>query len=231
MSVLPEQKSGLAGGLRMVDLGDLPDYPLPAAFRMPTHYFFPWWHNRWLNSTLHLAGSYEVQGVAVALYSIAQNQAPVGTLPCDDALIARLLRMDSARWADLCRAAVSPLHGWFRCNCEGEVRWAHPVVLEIVLAARDRREERELSKEERAAAKRVERLRAALAEMGLAEGLVKNRAFVEEVDFWLVEHCKGRRTAMWYGRVLDWAASSGLIARAAKSGNGPHKENQGDRRR
>ena len=71
----------------------LPAYPLAKDFRMPTHYFMAWWHNRWLNSDLHLIGSYEVQGVAVALFSIAQNQSPIGTLPRDEVLLARLLRL------------------------------------------------------------------------------------------------------------------------------------------
>ena len=60
--------------------GPMP-YPLPRDLRIPTHYFITWWHNRWLNSSLHLTGSYEVQGVALALYCIAQNQSPMGTLP------------------------------------------------------------------------------------------------------------------------------------------------------
>ncbi|MFN5998342.1 MAG: hypothetical protein ACK47C_04755 [Paracoccaceae bacterium] len=142
-------------------------YPLLRDLRMPTHYFIAWWHNRWLNSTLHLTGSYEVQGVALALYCISQNQSPMGTLPADDALLARLLRIDLARWQDLRRAAVPPLHGWYMADCQGEVRWAHPVVLEMLIEAQSRAESRRMSNEERAVQKRIERLRAALAEIGV----------------------------------------------------------------
>ncbi len=193
------------------------DYPLPREFRMPTHYFVAWWHNRWLNSTLHLTGSYEVQGVAVALYSIAQNQSPMGTLPCDDLIIARLLRLDLAHWQDLQRRAVPPLHGWYRVNCEGEIRWAHPVVLEMLLDARDRAEKRRLSTEGRSVAKRIERMVKALAGMGVDKSLLANQAMVEAMDRWLEENWKRSRTAEAYARVLNWAATEGLLGGVRKN--------------
>ena len=197
----------------------IPDYPLSADFRMPTHYFVAWWHNRWLNSDMHLTGSYEVQGVAVALYSIAQNQSPMGTLPCDDVLLARHLRLDPARWADLCRSAVSPLHGWHLVNCEGEVRWAHPVVLEVILEAREFANLRRMSNEDRAVQKRLERLRRALGEIGVDKVLLADRVVIEAMDEWLEVNWKKRRNHLAYSRLLTWAAQSGLLATS--------KENKG----
>lgn len=107
----------LGVGMSQLHLLQIPEkgkksYPLPQDLRMPTHCFIAWWHNRWLNSTLHLTGSYAVQGVALALYCIAQNQSPIGTLPADDVSLARLLRIDLAHWQDLPRGAVSPLYGY-----------------------------------------------------------------------------------------------------------------------
>lgn len=192
-------------------------YPLPRDLRMPTHYFVAWWHNRWLNSTLHLTGSYEVQGVALALYCMAQNQSPMGTLPNDDALLARLLRIDLSRWHDLRRATVSPLHGWYLTDCEGEVRWAHPVVLEMLVEAQGRAETRRMSNEERAVQKRVERLRAALTEIGVHKGVLADRLAIEAMDEWLEVHWKKRRNALAYSRVLNWAASAGLFNRTPET--------------
>lgn len=204
---------------QLVDVtgGGVPDYPLPRDLRMPTHYFVPWWHNRWLNSSLHLKGSYEVQGVALALYCLAQNQSPLGTLPHDDALLARLLRMELPRWRDLCRAEVSPLHGWYLADCGGEVRWAHPVVLEMVIEARDRAEVRKMSNEERAVQKRVERLRKALEEMGVDRSILADRVALEAMDEWLEVNWKKRRNALAYARLLNWAAQSGLLSGASKT--------------
>lgn len=192
-------------------------YPLPRDFRMPTHYFVAWWHNRWLNSTLHLTGSYEVQGVAVALYSIAQNQSPMGTLPRDDLLLARMLRLDTDAWADLQRRKVPPLHGWYLVDCEGELRWAHPVVLEMLLDARDRAEKRRLSTEGRSVAKRVERMVKALAGMGVDKSILANQALVEAMDHWLEENWKRSRTSEAYARVLNWAVQEGLLSGARKN--------------
>lgn len=198
-------------GLQVIGEGGLPDYGLPRDFRMPTHYFMAWHHHRWLNSTLHLMASYEVQGIAVALFSLAQEQAPMGTLPDDDAVIARLLRMDLARWQDLRRAAVPPLWRWYRVTCAGEVRWAHPVVLEVLLAAKERREVRDLSKDDQAERRRVDRLRLRLGEIGVSQTILGDRVVIETMDEWLVTHCKGRRVDMWLRRVLEWATREGVL--------------------
>lgn len=203
-------------------LSPIPDkgmkpYPLPRDLRMPTHYFIAWWHNRWLNSTLHLTGSYEVQGVALALYCTAQNQSPMGALPADDVLLARLLRIDFARWQDLRRAAVSPLHGWYMADCEGEVRWAHPVVLEMLIDAQNRAESRCLSNEERAVQKRIERLRAALAELGVDKAVLDNCLVIEAMDEWLEVNWKKRRNSPAHSRLLRWASSSWLLSIKANS--------------
>ena len=207
--------------LTVISDAGLPAYPLPHDFRMPTHYFMTWWHSRWLNSTLHLTGSYEVQGVALALYCIAQAQAPIGTLPRDDALIARLLRLDLQVWVDLQRRSVPPLHGWYLADCEGEVRWAHPVVLEMILDAKNKVEIRRMSNDDRAVQKRIERLRKALGEMGVDNVVLDDRLAMEAIDEWLEVNWKKRRNALVYSRALRWAGSEGILSRSNKI-NGLH---------
>jgi hypothetical protein len=181
-------------------------YPFAKAFRMPTHYFVPWWFNRWLNSTFHLTASYEVQGVAVALFSLAQNQAPIGTLPAEDEILARLLRLDVRKWKELCRCDVGPLYGWHHVDCEGEIRLGHPVVIEVLRDCADRATAKTLSKEERAVAKRQERLKAALRDLGVKPDILGDALSIAAMDEWLSENWKRRRDAMAYQKVLNWAA-------------------------
>ncbi|TMV86124.1 hypothetical protein FGG78_20135 [Thioclava sp. BHET1] len=191
------------------DLASIPDYPIERSTRLTAHYFMMWWHDRWLNSTMHLKASYEVQGVAVALFSIAQRQTPIGTLPDDDEMLAKLLRMDLARWRDLVSLPVSPLHNWSRCNCEGEIRLMHPVVLEVAMDAITRRDVREAKASERAVAKRSERLRLALSEMGCDRAVIGDEVLIERMDKWLLESCHGNRTRLVYERALEHAARMG----------------------
>lgn len=191
--------------LQSVSPADLPEYPIGREVRMPTHYFVPLQFNRWLNSSLHLMATYEVQGIATALICLAQNQSPVGTLPADDAMLARLLRIDEARWRDLSRAAIGPLHGWERCLSDGEIRWMHPVVLEVVQDALSRREARELSHQGRARERRIQRMVEAFRGLGAPEALLEDRAALDAIEDHLAETCRGNRTAAHYVRALRWA--------------------------
>lgn len=189
----------------------LPDYPWPRDFRLPTHFFFPWHHARWLNSRMHLVASYEAQGVALALYCLAQMQAPIGTLPDDDELLARMLRLDLARWRELRRAEHGPMTGWYRVNCEGEVRWAHPVVIEVLDDIASRRERREQSKDARARDRRIDRMRHALSGMGVSDAVLSDRAVLEEIETYLSATHHGNRTVATYTRALRWAADQGIL--------------------
>jgi len=200
-----------ANPLQVVDAGSLPEYPIPRDQRLPTHYFFPLQFNRWLNSGLHLKGSYEVQGVAIALFCLAQNQSPVGTLPHDDVLLARLLRIEESKWRDLCRASVSPLHGWELCHAEGEVRWMHHVVLEVIEDALARREARSLSAQSRAREKRIERMVKAFRDMKAPEALLQDTVALEAIEDYLAQTCRGNRTMAVYTRALHWAGAEGIL--------------------
>lgn len=197
--------------LRVVDTGKLPPYPIERSIRLDSHSFVKWYHNRWLNSRLHLTASYEVQGMARALFDIAQNQSPVGTLPDEDIQLARLLRLDLSVWQEVRARAISPLHNWVKCIADGEIRLMHPVVLEVVRDALERREQHGLSKEAKAEAMRFKRLREGLVAMGVAKAVLDDEVLIARLDEWLTAHCKGNRTRIVLQRSLEHAGKQGWL--------------------
>jgi len=124
---------------RLIETDELPVYPVDRDERLEGHYFIKFWHDRWLNSHLHLTATLEVQACALNLFFLSQKQTPVGTLPDDDAILAKLLRIDLALWRDLRTRRINPLHGWSPCRCGEEIRLSHPVVTEVVLDAMAKR--------------------------------------------------------------------------------------------
>ena len=109
-------------------------YPICRSARRYDRQFVRWDHLSWLASEMHLKGSYEVQGISMALFCIALNQKPIGTLPIDEGMIARLLRIDDGVWHHLQRSMMPPLHGWKPCvACDGEPRLYHRAVVEQML--------------------------------------------------------------------------------------------------
>ncbi len=93
-------------------------------------------HNRWLNSRFRLLASPDVKSAGFDLISIAHTQSPIGTLPQDDKKLALLLRLDLATWLELKSREISPLHNWYLARFEDEVRYCHPVVMELLGKAR-----------------------------------------------------------------------------------------------
>ena len=90
--------------LQPVDTGDLPEYPDALCDpQLTSDYFTMFWHDRWLASTMHLTAPLEVQGAALNLFFLARKQVPVGSLPVEDRVLARLLRIDLDAWQRLCR--------------------------------------------------------------------------------------------------------------------------------
>jgi len=120
-------------GPRLFDTGKLPEYPVDRDERLEGHYFTKFWHDRWLNSQMHLTASLEVQACALNLFFLSQKQTPVGTLPDDETILAKMLRIDLVLWRDLRARQITPLHGWSPCRCGDEMRLAHPVVPVIIL--------------------------------------------------------------------------------------------------
>ncbi len=204
-----------APALQVVDVADLPDYPIDTDASMAAHYFTTFYHDRWLNSELHLTGSLEVQACALNLFFIAQKQTPVGTLPDNNAILARLLRIDLQLWKDLRARVLSPLHKWRRCRCGDEIRLMHPVVTEVLLQALGRREAREASNAEKAVYQRLQRLRSAMRDMGLSKDVIRDDRLVERIDAWMLENVKGQRrrpaydAAILHASKMQWFGGSG----------------------
>lgn len=196
-----EQMRAAVRPLVAVDLEALPEYEF-ADLRLESHFFVPWHFGRWLNSATHLCASYEVQGVARALFDIAQMQFPTGTLPDDDVQLSRLLRLDLTHWRGLRGLEFGPLRNWFRVRCGDQVRLAHPVVCEVISQVLERREERERANDARAVAMRLKRLREALRGLGAAEALVHDQVLIERMDKWLLDHVHGQRRVEAYERVM-----------------------------
>lgn len=187
-------------------------YPLSRHDRLDGHSFVKWQHLRWLSSALCLMGSFEVKGMARDLFDLAQTQSPVGTLPRDTALIARLLRADPHHFEALCRHPFGPLRGWRPCLVDdGEIRLYHPVVLEQVRDAIERREARALKNSEKAVAARRARLIQALRDLGCVEAMLADDVLIARMDDWLAENWKRRRDQTAYERVLIHAQREGWL--------------------
>lgn len=180
--------------LRPVDVEALEDYP--AALARPeaaTDYFTKFWHDRWLSSRLHLTGSLEVQAAALNLFFYARKQMPIGSLPVDHRILARLLRVSDGQWHGLMDQDPNPLHGWTEYRFGEGVVLGHPVVIEVALDAVDRREQRRLSNEEKSVRERRRRLMTTMRDVGCSEAVIKDWALVSWLDDWLARNHRGRR--------------------------------------
>lgn len=200
----------------VVDIGSLPDYPddlmdVPPA----TDFFVKFFHNRWLNSRLHLTASMAVQGMAMNLFMIARNQNPMGSLPHDEAVIARMLRVSIEEWSGAKAQQIGPLHGWRQYRAGSDIVLGHPVVIEGCQDAIHRREAREAGNEEKRAAQRLKRLAEAMAKIGCVKEICSDAVLLQRLDQWLSENHKGQRRQpqfdAWIARALQHAERAGWI--------------------
>lgn len=188
-------------------------YPVGRDERLDGHSFLKWSHHRWMASRTFKLASWEAQGMAFALFNLCQIESPPGTLPDDNDELAVMLRVTARRVAELRQQDFGPFRGWRRCLCGVEVRLMHPVVLDQVRDAMDRRDTRELSKEAKAEYARLKRLREALAGMKLDPAVIADDVLIRRMDAWLCQHRKGRRDGAAYEAVVMQAAREGWFAR------------------
>lgn len=127
--------------LQVVGGADLDEYPLTVEDRLDSHYFMAWERRRRLNSDMRLRGVPECRALFFDLINISYDQAPVGTLPNDHDLLAKMLLVDPVHFKQLCRLEYGPLHKWRRVNCGAEIRLAHPMVLRSLQEAIARRDD------------------------------------------------------------------------------------------
>lgn len=194
------------GGPQLVEISKLEEYPIAKDANMNGHRFVMFNHDRWLNSDTYLKMQPEVGWFFLNLIMLSQKQRPVGTLPDDDELLAKLLHLDLARWKDLKNRAMSPLRGWYPVNCEGERRLAHRVVTEFALEAVDGRIRHQQSNEEKAVYARRKRIREALAEFGCDKSVLADDVLIQRLDEWLTANCVGNRKKRDYERAVMHAA-------------------------
>ncbi len=201
--------------LHAVPTGEMEQYPLTVEDRLDSHYFMAWERRRWLNSDMRLRGTPECRALFFDLINIAYDQAPVGTLPNDLELLARLLMVDHSHFQQLCRLEYGPLHKWYPVKCGSEIRLAHPMVLRSLQDAIARREDNRAKNEAANAAKRLQRLRITVS--GYHKDLAANDAAVRWIDEWLQKEGCEYRSASWLERAISaWADHSFMLA-----GKGP----------
>ncbi|MCA0848322.1 hypothetical protein [Salipiger thiooxidans] len=197
----------MAGHLRAVDdMDDLPVYPFTREDRLESHYFMAWERRRWLNSDMRMKGRPECRALYFDLICISFEQSPIGTLPDDMSLLAKLTHTDLGHFEQLCGAAYGPLHKWRRCRCEDEegVRLYHPVVLRTLNEAVSRKEDNRARMEAANIQKRLQRLRTTVA--GFTPDLAKNDAAIRWMDEWLVAEGCEYRNATWIERaMMSWS--------------------------
>ncbi|WYK04458.1 hypothetical protein DWF04_015740 [Cereibacter sphaeroides f. sp. denitrificans] len=196
----------------LVVVEELPAYPIARDERLPELAFVKWVPSRWLNSSGHLKCTYEVQGMARALFDIATAQSPIGTLPDDDEELAALLRVPQSQWKTLRGMGDrGPLRNWVQCRSDGEVRLMHPVVTAQLQEVLHRREQRELSREAQAEAKRMDRLAKGLQQAGLNADVSGDMILLKRIDDWLKANWLGSRTMRAHLAALEAARQQGWI--------------------
>lgn len=194
----------------------LPEYPVELCdAHLTSDYFTLFWHDRWLASKLHLKAPLAVQGAALNLFFLARKQSPVGSLPADEELLARLLRVDLADWRGMMAQPITPLHKWTKFCHGDEVVLGHPVVIEICMDALTKREERKASNEGKAVNMRQKRLAEMMQEMGCVQAMCQDKVLIERLDAWLMENHHGQRRRPQIEasikRSLEHAAREGWI--------------------
>lgn len=204
--------------LRPVSTDDLEQYPISRNDRLDAHSFLKWGHHRWLSSRTFKLASWEMQGMARALFDMAQGESPPGTLPDSDEELSVMLRVPLSRMRELRQVEFGPLRNWMRCLCGNEVRLMHPVVLEQVRDALERRDTRALSNDAKAEYQRLRRLREALEKAGLSKDALADDVLIQRMDAWLSETRKGRRGGEAYAAVVLHAQASKWFAMGAAGG-------------
>jgi len=188
--------------LAPVAVTDLPEYPFGPEDRLDGNSFVKWHTTRWLGSRTFKLMPWDMQGMARALFDMAQLETPIGTLPDDDDELAFMLRCDARRIRELRGLEYGPMRNWQRCRCDGAVRLMHPVVVEVISDALTRRNSAALAKDAKAVAQRMARLRRALAAEGCSDAVLGDDVLLRRIDGWLEENHRSNRTRAVYRSAL-----------------------------
>ncbi len=180
---------------------DLPEYPFDAQDRLDSHWFMTWERRRWLNSDMRLRATPECRALYFDLINIAYDQSPIGTLPRDLDVLAKMIFVPESHFAALCSLPYGPLHNWMPCLCGTEVRLMHHFVLQSLQDAVSRRADNRARVEAANTQKRLQRLRGTVA--GYDAQLAKNDAAVRYMDAWLADEGCEYRSAHWVERAMQ----------------------------
>ncbi len=213
------------GGVpRLVDTGGLEVYPIASTERLDSHYFVQFNHARYERSNFRKQAyrDPEVGFFGLELFWKAHGETPLGTLPADDDSLAFLLGVPLEKWISLKQRTFSPLYNWHSVQCDsGEIRLAHPVVLEVMTAALRGHQEYKASNESKAVYARRSRLIGVLRECGCGADLCKDEYAVGWLDDWLQEHHTGQRRMPQFRhsieRALKAAAAANVLGRSRSS--------------
>jgi hypothetical protein len=180
--------------VRLISSDDsLFEYPIPLDATLESHSFFAFHHRQYQASDFRDLASNEVRGVALDLLCAAQDQKPVGTLPTEEALLAKKAKQTLEQWRLLMSQPVTPLHEWRRCRCEdGTIRLYNPELLKVTfkaIAGRDKVIEDLASDRER---KRLKELPDKVRRAGGSERMAQDMAYLVQLDQFLVEHYPNR---------------------------------------
>lgn len=187
--------------LQPIATDELLEYPFTVEDRLDSHYFMPWERRRWLNSDMRLHGAPECRAYYFDLINISYDMAPIGTLPTDLDLLAKMLMVDTVHFRHLCGLKYGPLYKWHRVMCGSEVRLMHPMVLRSLHEAVARREDNRAKNEAANAAKRLQRLRVTV--QGYHKDLAANDAAIRWMDEWLIAEGCPYRTSSWIERAIQ----------------------------
>ena len=176
----PQQKPEL------VEVGELPEYPISAEDRLDSHFFVAWNLKRWRKSTFRQLAEPEVGWFGFMLFCEAHDETPVGTLPTDERLLASALGISIDHWRRLEGRDITPLHNWSKVQCDnGEIRLAHPVVTEVALQAMKTRRLNQANAEARRRAKRLKDLQEMIEKKIGAAQLLRAPQFLDRFNDWL----------------------------------------------
>lgn len=181
---------------------ELPEYPISREERLDGNSFVKWHTGRWLSSKTFKLMPWDMQGMARALFDLCQTESPVGSLPDDNEELAFMLRVDVRSVREFRGLEFGPLRNWVCCVSDGEVRLMHPVVVDVIRDALDRRALSVLSSEQKAVAVRLDRLRKALVAEGLTADVTEDPVLIDRMDDWLRANHKGNRGRSAYRSVI-----------------------------
>lgn len=175
----------------VADADALPEYPIPPGTRLESHYYITWQHRRFQSSRFCVMADPDVGWYGFILFNIAQEEDPVGTLPNDFPLLARLLRMGLDQFQALMKRDITPLYNWEPVRCGGSVRLAHPTVTEIATRALGLRDKAIADRAEGRMRKRLRGIQQALEALPHGKVILRQPGATERISDWIEVHHPG----------------------------------------